>query len=149
MDIKQLTEHVSVSDQISLAELEQVASLGFTTIVNNRPDNESPSQPSHEQMKQQVESLGLRYYFMPVTSQGLSIDDIALYRDIYNQCDKPILAYCRSGMRSANMWGLMQALLKDPQYTPEVIKSVAYNAGHDLSAIYSGLEYLYNQHEAE
>lgn len=149
MDIKQLTEQVSVSGQIRLTELEQLVTLGFTTIVNNRPDNESPLQPSNEEMKSQAESLGLRYYFMPVTSQGLTIEDIEQYRDIYNASDKPILAYCHSGTRSANMWGLMQALLKEPQYTPEVIKSVAYNAGYDLSAVYSGLEYLYNQHDAE
>ena len=46
MDIKRLTDDISVSGQIGPDEVEGLAAQGFTTLINNRPDGEMIGQPS-------------------------------------------------------------------------------------------------------
>ena len=41
---KHVTDDLSVSPQISLADVAEAARLGFTTLIKNRPDGEEPGQ---------------------------------------------------------------------------------------------------------
>ena len=51
MDLKRINEHISVSPQISPDDLAAIKAAGFVTVINNRPDGESPDQPSSAQMQ--------------------------------------------------------------------------------------------------
>ena len=41
MDIKQISPFLSVTAQISVSDIGIIATQGFRTIINNRPDDES------------------------------------------------------------------------------------------------------------
>ncbi|MBT8076184.1 MAG: TIGR01244 family phosphatase, partial [Gammaproteobacteria bacterium] len=45
MEIKRISPFISVSPQIYPAHMERLAAMGFRTLVNNRPDNETDDQP--------------------------------------------------------------------------------------------------------
>lgn len=45
MDIKRISPFLSVSPQIYVGHMERIASEGFKTIINNRPDKETEEQP--------------------------------------------------------------------------------------------------------
>lgn len=105
MSIRHLSEDVAVCGQITPQDLEQIASLGFKTIVNNRPDNEEPGQPSHSDIEAKAKSLGLTVYYMPLgMGQPPSMELLRAFRDVVDQSDKPVLAYCRSGNRSGQIY---------------------------------------------
>ncbi|MCS6759167.1 MAG: sulfur transferase domain-containing protein, partial [Candidatus Devosia euplotis] len=44
--MKRINDHVSVSEQIYPEDVAALKAAGFVTIVNNRPDGESPDQPA-------------------------------------------------------------------------------------------------------
>ena len=46
MDIKQISEQLSVSPQLLPSELPDVAAAGFKSIICNRPDGEADDQPA-------------------------------------------------------------------------------------------------------
>ena len=48
MQTKALTDMLSVSEQIKLADLKTIKEAGFSTIINNRPDGEVPRQPKSD-----------------------------------------------------------------------------------------------------
>ena len=129
MDIRQLTPDYAVSPQIDPQDLPEIAALGFTTIIANRPDEEVP--PSHQvdAMQAAATAAGLEFVVLPVTHATLSLDLAAQQRDACAKATGPVLAYCASGTRCTIVWALSQAGRRD---TDEIVQTAAQN-GYDLS----------------
>ena len=51
MDIKQLDQNYSVTAQPAIADIEELASAGFRTIIASRPRNETEDQPDTDDLK--------------------------------------------------------------------------------------------------
>ena len=98
---KQLTDDVSVSGQLMLEELPTIAAAGFRTIINNRPDHEATDQPVSDDMAAAAAGAGLAYYHVPVSPNGVTARDVAQFEAIISDCEKPVLAFCRTGNRSS------------------------------------------------
>ena len=91
--------------QISRAELAQIAAAGFKSVINNRPDGEGgPSQPMSEDLRLAAEAHGLRYAHLPVVSGHITADQVARFRDLLAQLPQPVVAFCRTGTRSAALY---------------------------------------------
>jgi len=56
MDIRRLDKKFTVSGQISAAEVAQLARLGVTSLICNRPDGESGDQPGFQEIAQAAEA---------------------------------------------------------------------------------------------
>lgn len=136
MSIFKLTPMVSVSPQIEIDDLETVKAMGFRSIINNRPDDESAQQPLQAAIAAKAEALGLGYRFVPVVSGHFEEADIAKFRDALDSLEGPVLAFCRSGTRSTVMWALANA----GRMPADGIIEAAGNAGFDLSGLRSRLE---------
>jgi sulfide:quinone oxidoreductase len=109
MDIRTLTDDLSVTGQITQDQLAQIAAQGFRAIICNRPDGEEPGQPSFAQIEQAARAAGLAARYLPVTGGDLTDDKAAGFASLLNTLPGPVLAYCRSGMRSSTLWSLAQA----------------------------------------
>lgn len=131
MDIRKINDAVSVAPQIMADEMAEVARLGFRVVINNRPDGESFDQPPAAVVEAAAQAAGLVYHHQPVTSGGLTVDDVLQFRELLATADGPVLAFCRSGTRCANLWALAQAGNCDPD---EVIAAAA-NAGYDVRGL--------------
>ena len=129
MDVKRINDKVSVSPQITPADLPALKSQGFTTIVNNRPDGESPDQPSSAAMEAAAKAAGMGYHYIPLGRDGVSPEMVEEETAALEGSAGPVLAYCRSGTRSTTLWALAQAGKKPAQ---EIV-SAAANAGYDMS----------------
>jgi sulfide:quinone oxidoreductase len=92
---------ISVSGQIQLADLALLKARGIEVIVNNRPDGEAPDQPSHDEVANAAQELGLRYHFIPVSPRGFTEENVAAMQEVLREEDGAIFAYCRSGNRSS------------------------------------------------
>ncbi len=98
-----LTEKLSVSGQPEPSEMGAIASRGFKVVVCNRPDNESPGQPSMDDMQAATEAAGMKFVRYPVTPATFPGSDLAGLGQVFDGSDN-VYAYCRTGTRSANLW---------------------------------------------
>lgn len=126
-----LSETVSVAGQISPADMQAIARAGFKSIVCNRPDGESPGCSSSQDLATAASRVGLTMAYLPVVSGRVTANDGREFGALLNQLPTPVLAYCRSGLRSATLWALSQA---NSQAWPELVHHVA-RAGFNLSGV--------------
>ncbi|MDG2046369.1 MAG: TIGR01244 family sulfur transferase [Halioglobus sp.] len=104
MDIIKLTESLSVSAQISRDDVAKIAAAGYKVLVNNRPDGEDSHQPAGAVIAAAAAAVGLDYHHMPVTAANFPGPDLAAMTDLFDDSERPVLAFCRSGTRCANLW---------------------------------------------
>ncbi len=141
-DIRRINDRISVAPQIDPADVTELARGGFVAIVNNRPDDEDAGQPSGDSIRRVAETLGLAYHAIPVTHAGFSAQQVEAMRAALDAAEGPVLAYCRSGTRSTNLWALSEASRgKDP----EGLIEQAAGAGYDLTGIRPLLDQLSGQ----
>jgi sulfide:quinone oxidoreductase len=104
MKITEITPDYSVSPQIEPADVADIAGLGFRSIVCNRPDGEGPDQPTAAEIAAAAERQGLAFANVPVVAGQIDRGDVADFRAALARLPGPVLAYCRSGTRSQNLW---------------------------------------------
>ncbi|MFM1814642.1 MAG: hypothetical protein RLZ98_1337 [Pseudomonadota bacterium] len=131
MDLRKLTDDVSVSPQITPDDIPQIKNAGFRSIVCHRPDGEAPDQPLYREVEEAARAAGLEIRNQPVVSGRMSDQDAAEFGKLMQELPKPLLAYCRTGTRSASLWSLA-ASANTP--LPEVL-SATRAAGYDMSGI--------------
>ncbi|MES3153346.1 TIGR01244 family sulfur transferase [Sphingomonas faeni] len=137
--IRQINESISVAPQIAVEQVAEIAAAGFKTIVNNRPDDEDAGQPSGDAIRTAAEAAGLKYVSIPVTHAGFSHPQIDAMTQALTDSDGPVLAYCRSGTRSCNLWALAAA---KAGRNPNLLLAQAEDAGYDLRGIRPMLDAL-------
>lgn len=112
MLIKAMSPNLSVAGQITAADLKEIAAAGFRSLICNRPDLEGgPEQPSFANIATAAQAIGLQVRYVPVVSGQINDSDIRDFLSASAELPKPILAYCRSGARSANLWALGEQAL--------------------------------------
>ncbi len=136
MDVRQITKDYSVSPQIAPQDMEQLASLGFRTIINNRPDGEVEGQPESAQLAKAAEQAGLAYHHLPLTPGQLTPELVEQVGKTRREAEGPVLAFCRTGTRSATLW----ALSEKGNRSADDIVAAAGEAGYDLSGLAPNLE---------
>jgi uncharacterized protein (TIGR01244 family) len=104
MRIVKLAEGYAVSEQITPTEVAAIAQAGYRVLINNRPDNEVPGQPASADIAAAAAAAGLEYHYIPVTAASFPGPDIERMRRLLNDGNGPVLAFCRSGTRCANLW---------------------------------------------
>jgi sulfide:quinone oxidoreductase len=131
METKFLTPVLSVSAQISVAELADLAQAGFKSIICNRPDGEAADQPGYREIAKAAEALGLQARYLPTETGKVTDEQGVAFGKLMEELPKPVLAYCRSGMRSTTMWALANA---GNLPMPDIIEA-ADHAGYDLKGL--------------
>ena len=139
LSLRPLNESVAVAPQIMPDDMSAVRDAGFVAVINNRPDSEEAGQPSGEAIRAAAEAAGLAYHEIPVTGAGFSHPQVDAMAAALVAADGPVLAYCRSGTRSCNLWA--HAAAKAGR-NPELLQAQAGQAGYDLSAIRPTLDAL-------
>ena len=106
--IRQLDDKTWVSGQIAPHEVAGLAEHGITVLVNNRPDGEEPGQPLAGEIEEAAATAGIAYRFVPII-RGIGPADIeAMQQAMRETGDGKLLAFCRSGTRSALTLALAQ-----------------------------------------
>ena len=140
MDLRRIDDRVSVAPQIAVGDIDAIKTAGFSAIINNRPDDEDMGQPSGAAIRDAATAAGLRYYEIPVTHSGFSHPQLDAMAAAIEEAGGPVLAYCRSGTRSCNLWALARA--KSAGDDPTALSAKAAAAGYDLSSIRAMLDAL-------
>jgi uncharacterized protein (TIGR01244 family) len=139
MTIRKIDDAVSVAPQIAPEDVPGLAAAGFKAIVNNRPDGEDFTQPEGEDIRRAAQAAGLGYTAIPVTQAGFSASQVEAMVEALDAAGGPVLAYCRSGTRSCNLWALAEASRGGD---PDELTAKAAGAGYDISGIRPLLDQL-------
>ena len=132
-----ITETVSVAPQIEPEEVADAAAQGFHTIVNNRPDGESFDQPPGAAIAAACAAAGLDYVAIPIDHTGFSLEQVEAMAQA--MAKGPVLAFCRSGTRSCNLWALAAAKAGD---APADIIAAAGRGGYNVAGLMPLLKQL-------
>ena len=130
--IRQLDHRTLVSGQIAPEEVAALAEQGVTVLVNNRPDGEEAGQPLAGDIEAAAEQAGIAYRFVPIM-RGIGPADVEAMQEALAQAgDGKMLAFCRSGTRSA----LVCALAHRQEGAPrEEVEERLTGAGFDTGPI--------------
>jgi uncharacterized protein (TIGR01244 family) len=105
LPLRPVAADVCVAPQLTPEAMAEVAALGFRSVVNNRPDFEhGPNQPSSAQIQAAAEAAGLQYRHLPVDGGYQTPEEIAAFAQLLQDLPRPLLAFCRSGARSNNLY---------------------------------------------
>ncbi len=130
MDLRTLTDTLTVAPQIDLADLRAAAAAGFRSVIDNRPDGEIGPELSSAAMAAEAAAAGLDFVYMPYEPGQLTPLLVEEFRRALETLPQPVLAYCRSGTRCANLWALAVA----GQLPADEIVERGAAAGYDLTA---------------
>ncbi|AZV22613.1 MULTISPECIES: TIGR01244 family sulfur transferase [unclassified Mesorhizobium] len=108
MEYREISEDYSVSGQIQPEDVAAIKEAGFKSVICNRPDDEQPGQPSADTVKAAVEAAGLAFRYIPVISGQITTENVEDQAEALEELDGPVFAYCRSGARCTNLYGLIQ-----------------------------------------
>ena len=126
--IRQLDERTLVSGQVAPHEVAGLAEQGITMLVNNRPDGEEDGQPLASEIEEAAAEAGIAYRFVPII-RGIGPADVdAMQQALRETADGKLLAFCRSGTRSAFAVALAK---REEGASADEVSSCLVSAGFD------------------
>lgn len=91
-----------VTPQLSIDDIADVKAAGFASVINNRPDREGEQgQPDSISLEAAARVAGLNYRHLPVPPSGHADADARRMVELVRSLPQPVLAFCRTGTRSA------------------------------------------------
>lgn len=136
MNIKQLDEQVSVSDQFSCEAMSELAASGVQVIVCNRPEGETEDQPSYAEMEKAAADAGLEFVAIPFARGRMTEAHCRQFAELLDG-GRRIHAFCRTGNRSCNVWAGARLLAGTDG--KKLLES-AGGAGFDISGVLVSME---------
>lgn len=131
MDPRTLSPQFAVSPQITPQDISALKAQGYRAIIANRPDGEGADQPTFAEIEAAAHAAGMQARYIPISGGMVGDDDVEAFRSALRAMPGPVLAYCRSGTRSATLWSLAQA---DDMPLPQILAATS-TAGYDLSGV--------------
>ena len=131
MQINNVSGLYNVSPQISVTDLEFLSENGFEKIICNRPDFEVPPSFQSNVIEKVATKIGLSFEYHPLTFENMNAENIEKQMALIKESERPVLAYCTSGTRSAAIWALGQIgkMSKD-----EILKTTL-ESGYNLQGL--------------
>jgi len=129
VNIVQLAPDIAVAPQLVEADFADIAARGFRSVVNNRPEGETPDQLPNAQAEAAAHRHGLEFRYQPVRNINVTDDDVVeTFARLMENLPGPILFYCRTGTRCTILWTQAAA----GRLGVDETLAVAHNAGYDL-----------------
>ncbi|CTQ44183.1 bifunctional protein tyrosine phosphatase family protein/NAD(P)/FAD-dependent oxidoreductase [Roseibium aggregatum] len=129
--MKAINSQISVAPQVKPEDMADFAQQGFRSVICNRPDGEGADQPSFEEIEAAAGKLGMEARYLPIVAGKVGDTDAEEFGRLMESLPKPILAYCRTGTRSATLWSLSQA----EKLPLSDILSRTKAAGYDMAGV--------------
>jgi uncharacterized protein (TIGR01244 family) len=138
MQTHQLSPDYSVAPQVSHADISVIVSLGFKSIICNRPDCENSEDLQIASIKAAALSAGLEFAENVFDGSNFGPDIITKQTELLERLPNPVLAYCTSGARSSVVWAFVNTgIIK-----VDKILNTLSKAGYQLDNLRPQLEQL-------
>jgi sulfide:quinone oxidoreductase len=132
-----ITPTFAVTDMPSPIDFARFAKLGFKAVISNRPDHEEDGQLTGrgEAVLAWREGLGFRH--IPAAKHEVFTDPVVeAMADALATLEGPVLAHCKSGLRSAIVWAAASARSQPV----DCVLAALRKAGFDLDFLRDDLE---------
>jgi len=129
--MKQVSDKLFVSPQVTQTELVQAKAAGISAIINNRPEDEEPGQPSAASNAASAAELGLGYTHIPVAQGQYSLERVRAFQAAIAAAEGPVLAHCKTGTRSASLYAIDEVLVG--RMTKDDVAALGQSIGLNLS----------------
>jgi uncharacterized protein (TIGR01244 family) len=107
ISVTQHTPEFCTAGQLQAQDMAALAAHGIRTVINNRPDGEGgPDQPTSATIEAAARAAGMDYHYIPVISGQVTAEHVKAMADALAAAKAPVLAFCRSGARSTNLWAM-------------------------------------------
>lgn len=108
-----MTDNLTIYKQIYPIQCSKLAELGYRSVINVRPDDETESQPSSHDLASALKQANVAYQHLPYDDERLSRVTVEQFAAYYHAFPKPILMFCGTGARAKLLYqsALMQGLL--------------------------------------
>ncbi|MDX2259449.1 MAG: TIGR01244 family sulfur transferase [Hyphomicrobiaceae bacterium] len=132
-----LTPGFAVTDAATAADFAALAGQGFKAVINNRPDGEEAGQASATDEARRARAAGLGYRHVPASKLEVFTDRVVDgMADALEALEGPVVAHCKSGLRSAMVWAAAEAR-RAP--VADILARLS-NAGFDLEFLRDELD---------
>jgi len=131
MDIKHIDDQLSVSQQVEGTDMAAIRAAGFRSVICNRPDGEGADQPAFAEIDAAARAQGMEARYIPIVGGIVSDADADAFGAALRELPGPVLAYCRTGTRSATLWSLSQAKSRP---MPAILAATKA-AGYDMNGV--------------
>ncbi len=137
MHIRRLTEEFAVAATPAAVDFDALYAAGFRTVINFRPDGESPGQIPSRSLSAHARDAGLRYVDLPASKfelfTSLVVDGA---HEVLKSAQGPVLGFCASGQRAAIVWAAARAR----DHAVDQVLGVLKSSGFDLGFLRDDLE---------
>ena len=107
ISVSQHTPDFCTAGQLQPHDMAALAAHGIRTVINNRPDGEGgPDQPLSDAIEAAARAAGMDYHYIPVISGQVTQAQVDAMASAIGHAASPVLAFCRSGARSTNLWAM-------------------------------------------
>ena len=127
MELKKITDKTTVSAQITAADMDAIKAAGIRAIICNRPDGEGVDQPSFEEISAAAKAVGIEACYVPVQAGMVRDGDVAAFSAALKDLPRPVLAYCRTGTRSATLWSFHESKKRPMSEILAATQAAGYN----------------------
>lgn len=136
--ITYITPNFAVTDMPGLEDFTRFAALGFKSVISNRPDHEENGQITGRSEAVLAWRAGLRFVHVPAAKNELFTDTVVeQMADALNKLEGPVIAHCKTGLRSAILWAAAGARSGD---RVDCVLAALEKAGFDLDILRDDLE---------
>ncbi|MDX1517573.1 MAG: TIGR01244 family sulfur transferase [Woeseiaceae bacterium] len=104
MQSTKINDQYAVGPQIGAGDADAIREAGYRVVICNRPDGEEPGQPTAADIAAACKAAGLSFHHLPFQGANLAPELIDAFREVLDNADGPVFAYCRSGQRCAYLW---------------------------------------------
>lgn len=103
--VNPLSDEFAVAPQLAPEDMQAVAEAGYKSVIINRPDYEGGAeQPTSDAVMAAARAAGLQVEYQPVVSGAITQQDVERFGELLDALPAPVLAFCRSGTRSGNLY---------------------------------------------
>ncbi|MBY0485504.1 bifunctional protein tyrosine phosphatase family protein/NAD(P)/FAD-dependent oxidoreductase [Nitrosomonas sp.] len=140
LDITKLDHKLSVSGQISIDDITEIAAAGYRSIICNRPDYEGgENQPGSEELEATAKLLDITFVYLPIRIGSIPTERAEAFQKLMVELPKPVLAFCGSGMRATALYGMTkQNDQNDPEAQESVVAACNWDNAFDVVVIGGG-----------
>ena len=110
MRVLELAPQVYAAGQLFESDLQLIARQGVKSIINARPDNESPGQPVSADLAKAAAGFDIRFVHFPVDAMSITPELARAFMSACDELDRPLVVCGRTGAEATRIWETAEAL---------------------------------------
>jgi len=112
--VLEVAQQVYASGPLFESDLKLVSRQGVRSIVNTRPDDESPGQPASADLAKAADELGITFVHFPIESASIAGEVAEAFAKTCDELARPLIVCGRSGGQATKIWEAAEPAMSRP-----------------------------------